>query len=58
MKPSLKVVLTCFSLAAFGGLAQADEHALFTTKSLTPETALKAVNAAMTHCRKNGYQVG
>ena len=57
MKSSLKVVVACLSLATFGGLAQADEHALFTTKSLTPETALKAVNAAMTHCRKNGYQV-
>lgn len=57
MKLSLKLVAVGFSLAAFWGLAQADEHALFTTKSLTPETALKAVNAAMTHCRKNGYQV-
>ena len=35
----------------------ADEHALFTTSSLTPETALKAVNAAMASCRDSGYQV-
>ena len=35
----------------------ADEHAMFTIKSLTPETALKAVNAAMASCRGSGYQV-
>ena len=35
----------------------AAEHALFTTSSLTPETALKAVNAAMAECREAGYQV-
>ncbi len=35
----------------------ADEHAMFTIKSLTPETALTAVNAAMANCRDSGYQV-
>ncbi len=39
------------------GTGVADEHALFTTSSLTPETALKAVNAAMAECREAGYQV-
>lgn len=39
------------------GIAQAEEQALFTTKSLTPETALKAVSAAMDKCRADGYQV-
>ena len=37
--------------------AQADEHALFTTQSLTPETALKAATAALEKCRADGYQV-
>ncbi len=37
--------------------SSADEHALFTTSSLTPETALKAVNAAIAECRESGYQV-
>lgn len=29
----------------------------FTVKQLTPETALKAAQAALAHCRKAGYQV-
>jgi uncharacterized protein GlcG (DUF336 family) len=33
------------------------ESATFTTKSLTPETALKAAHAALTKCRDSGYQV-
>lgn len=36
---------------------QADEEALFTTKSMTPETALKAATAALDKCRAEGYQV-
>lgn len=44
-------------LGFVAGPAHADEHALFTTKSLTPETALKAVSAAMDKCRAEGYQV-
>jgi uncharacterized protein GlcG (DUF336 family) len=31
--------------------------ATFTTKSLTPETALKAAQAALAKCRADGYQV-
>jgi uncharacterized protein GlcG (DUF336 family) len=51
-----------FSAILFGGViclgsVNADEHALFTTQSLTPETALKAVTAAMDKCRAEGYQV-
>lgn len=30
----------------------------FTTRSLTPETALVAARAALDSCRKSGYQVG
>lgn len=53
MKINLKAasVLLCASFAA-----QAQE-ATFITKSLTPESALTAAQAALAECRKNGYQV-
>ncbi len=35
----------------------AQDNATFTTTSLTPETALKAAQAALNHCREQGYQV-
>src|SRR5438128_353270 len=35
----------------------AAESATFTTKSLAPETALKAAQAALAKCRAEGYQV-
>lgn len=44
-------------ILSFANVADADEHALFTTQSMTPETALKAVNAAMAKCRDDGFQV-
>jgi uncharacterized protein GlcG (DUF336 family) len=34
------------------------QEATFATRSLTPETALKAAQAALESCRKSGYQVG
>ena len=45
-------------LLSFGltGAACAQE-AVFQTKTLTPETALKAAQAALESCRKQGYQV-
>lgn len=57
MKLSRKLSIQCLALALVSGMAAADEHALFTTKSLTPETAMKAVAAAMKQCRDDGYQV-
>lgn len=53
MKTTLKTVavLLCIS---FGAQAQ---EATFTGKSLTPETALAAAQAALAECRKNGFQV-
>lgn len=50
------------AMAALGCSAQAaappePEPATFTVKLLTPETALVAAQAAMTHCRKGGDQV-
>ena len=38
-------------------LAASGQGATFTTKSLTPETALKAAQAALTKCRTDGFQV-
>ncbi len=32
------------------------QNATFPTRSLTPETALKAAQAALEHCRKQGWQ--
>lgn len=45
------------TIILFAGLARADEHALFSTRSLTPEIALKAARAALQKCRDEGYQV-
>ena len=39
------------------GTASADEDALFSTQTLTPEAALKAAMAALEKCRAEGYQV-
>lgn len=44
-------------LLMMAGPVGADGHALFTTQSLTPETALKAATAALEKCRADGYQV-
>jgi uncharacterized protein GlcG (DUF336 family) len=37
--------------------ARADEQALVTYKSMTPETALRLAQAALKDCRAKGYQV-
>ncbi len=42
---------------AFASAARADDAALVTYKSLTPEVALEAAQAAMKTCRDNGYQI-
>jgi len=57
MKSIRKIFVMALMLGFSLGLANAEEQALFTTKSLTPETALRAVNAAMEECRAEGYQV-
>jgi len=54
--------LTCLSssllLAALPALAQAPAtSSTYMVRLLTPETALKAVSAALADCRKRGYQV-
>ena len=43
-------------LAAGVGFAAHGQDATFTVKVLTPETALKAAQAALESCRKRGYQ--
>lgn len=57
MKASKKFSILGLGLVLMSAVATADEHAMFTTKSLTPDTALKAVTAAMKQCRADGYQV-
>lgn len=47
--------LTVLTLA--GNTARADNHAMFSSQTLTPEIALKAVSAALESCREDGYQV-
>ena len=50
----MKKILLALILAPVAALAQ---QGTFTTKSMTPETALVAARAALEHCRKAGYQV-
>ena len=42
---------------AFVALASGAHGATFTVRNLTPETALKAAQAALAKCRTQGYQV-
>ncbi|TRZ56592.1 MAG: heme-binding protein [Rhodocyclaceae bacterium] len=53
MRQLLIAVLTLIGVSGFT-FAQ---EAVFQTKSLTPETALAAAQAALESCRKQGYQV-
>jgi uncharacterized protein GlcG (DUF336 family) len=50
-------VLAALALSCHGVTAQ-PAAGTFTSKSLTPETALVAARAALESCRKAGYQVG
>ena len=45
------------ALALVGLPAASAQDATFTTRSLTPETALRAAQAALQACRNAGYQV-
>jgi uncharacterized protein GlcG (DUF336 family) len=51
------MVIFFLSLSSFSGAARADEGALFSSQSLTVETALTAAKAALDKCRAEGYQV-
>lgn len=52
----LRSVLFSATVCAAAGSALA-QGAVFSTQSLTPETALTAAKAALESCRKQGYQV-
>jgi uncharacterized protein GlcG (DUF336 family) len=55
----MKQLASVAALALASSIACAQPTAgTFTTKSLTPETALAAARAALEYCRKAGYQVG
>lgn len=53
---ALNSAVGAFALALGMSAAQAQE-AMFVVKMLTPETALKAAQAALKKCRDEGYQV-
>jgi len=55
----MKKLIKTISYIVFSGVALnlAAQDATFATKSLTPETALKAALAAQKKCRDEGYQV-
>lgn len=50
-------LLAAAAVAAAQGAPAAAPEATFTVKSLTPETALKAAQAALKKCRADGFQV-
>lgn len=50
-----RIALTLLSLSLAGSVLA--QEAVFQTKTLTPEAALKAAQAALESCRKAGYQV-
>ena len=56
MKTALSLALGTLLLLA-GINLKAEEDAMFTTRSLTPDTALEAARAALEDCRESGYQV-
>ena len=51
------LIATFASTALLSAPARADDAAMVTYKSLTPEVALAAAQAAMKTCRDNGYQI-
>ena len=57
MKHVRRGVLAAFALAACAAVPAAEPEATFSTRALTPETALAAAQAALAHCRAGSYQV-
>jgi uncharacterized protein GlcG (DUF336 family) len=55
--PKLNPLLGSVLFAAGPALAQTPSPTTYSIRLLTPETALKAVSAALADCRKRGYQV-
>lgn len=56
MKSKICKSLIGLCLLCAGGTALAEESGMFSTQSLTPETALKAAKAALDKCRDEGFQ--
>lgn len=54
----MKRLLAITLLAATPAIAQDDEDATYQITGLKPDFAVKLAQAAMNHCRENGYQVG
>lgn len=57
MKKLPAALFAVAALALAPVASQAEDEALFTSQSLTPETALKAATAALAKCRADGYQI-
>ena len=57
MKQMTCLFIFVLSLSLFASLAKADEEGLFSSQSLTAETALIAATAALHKCRAEGFQV-
>lgn len=56
MKPTTRLLIAALAAAAACG-AHAQQQATFTVRSITPEAALKAAQAALQSCSRTGYQV-
>ena len=54
----MKRLIALSLLAATPALAQDDDDATYEVKGLKPDFAVTLAQAAMAHCRENGYQVG
>jgi uncharacterized protein GlcG (DUF336 family) len=52
----MRLAAALLACVAVGGIAHAAD-ATYTVRQLTPETALKAAQAALAKCRADGYQV-
>jgi uncharacterized protein GlcG (DUF336 family) len=57
MKSMSALFIVALSLSLAVGTAKAEEDGLFSSQSLTPETALMAASAALENCRAEGFQV-
>jgi len=57
MERTMRTVIIAAALALGTHVAMADDSATVTYKSLSPEVALEAAQAALKQCRTNGFQV-
>lgn len=56
-KRGTRIIGTALTAAVICGGAQAQQQATFTVRSITPEAALRAAQAALQSCARTGYQV-